>query len=176
MQEPVLQYPDFTKPLVLTTDASGFAVGAIFSQGKIGQDKPIAFVSRTLNQAEQNYSSIEKKLSVIVWACRYFGPYLLGRNFTIFIYHKPLTWMFSVKDPSSRLLRWRLLLEEYDYTIASKVGKKNVNADALSRNPVVMTVMIKEKQRKILKETHECPIGGHQGAQRTYDRLKLYVT
>jgi len=86
--------------------------------------------------------------------------------------------MFSVKDPSYRLLRWRLLLEEYDYTIAYKAGKKNVNAHALSRNPVVMTVMItsKEKQRKILKEMHECPIIGHQGVQRTYDKLKLYVT
>ena len=79
--------------------------------------------------------------------------------------------MFSVKDPSSRLLRWRLLLEEYDYTIAYKAGKKTVNADALSRNPVVMTVMLtsKETQRKILKEMHDCPIGGHQGVQRTYD-------
>jgi len=60
MQEPVLQYPDFNKPFVLTTDASRFAVGAMFIQGKIGQDKPIAFVSRTLNEAEQNYSTIEK--------------------------------------------------------------------------------------------------------------------
>jgi glutathione S-transferase len=148
MREPVLQYPDFTKPFVLTTDASGFAVGAILSQGTIGQDKPIAFASRTLNQAEQNYSTIEKELTAIVWACRYFRPYLLGKHFTIVTDHRPLTWMFSVKDPSSRLLRWRLLLEEYDYTIAYKAGKKNVNADALSRNPVVMTVMItlKEKQ------------------------------
>ena len=53
--------------------------------------------------------------------------------------------------------------------------RKNVNADALSRNPVVMTVMItsKKKQRKVLKEMHECPIGGHPGVQRTCDRLKL---
>ena len=92
--------------------------------------------------------------------------------------HKPLTWMFSVKDPSSRLLRWRLLLEEFDYTIQYKAGKKNVNADALSRNSVVMTTMItsKEKQQKNLQEMHECPTGGHQGVQRKYDRLKLYVT
>ena len=74
MREPVLQYPDFTKPFVLTTDASGFAVGAILSQGKIGQGKPIAFASRTLNQAEQNYSTIEKELTATVWACRYFRP------------------------------------------------------------------------------------------------------
>ena len=59
-----------------------------------------------------------------------------------------------------------------------KPGGKNVNADALSKNPVVVTTMIasKEKQQKILQEMDECPIGGHQGFQRTYDRLKLYVT
>jgi len=62
-------------------------------------------------------------------------------------------------------------LEVYDYTIEYKAGKKNVNADALNRNPVLMTVMItlREKQRKILKEKHECHKGGHQGVQRTYD-------
>jgi len=131
-----------------------------------------------LSSPEQNYSTIEKELIAIVWACRHFRPYLLGKNFTIVTDHKPLTWMFSVKDPSSRLLRWRLLLEEFDYTTEYKAGKKNVNADALSRNPVVMTVMIasKEKQQQILKEMHECPTGGHQGVQRTFERLKLYVT
>ena len=91
MREPVLQYPDFSKPFVLPTYASGFAVGAILSQGKTGQDKPIAFASRTLNQEEQNYSTVEKELTAIVWACRYFRPYLLGRNFTIVTDHKQLT-------------------------------------------------------------------------------------
>jgi transposase InsO family protein len=177
-QEPVLQYPDFTQPFILTTDASGFALGAVLSQGKIGQDKPISFASRTLNKAQENYSTIEKELTAIVWACRHYRPYLLGRPFTIVTDHKPLTWMFGVKNPSSRLLRWRLLLEEFDYLVEYKAVKKNVNADALSRNPVVLTTMItsKEKQQKILQEMHECPIGGHQGVQRTYDRLKLYVT
>jgi hypothetical protein len=177
-QEPVLQYPDFTKPFVLTTDASGFAVGAILSQGKVGQDQPIAYASRTLGPSEQNYSTIEKELTAIVWSCKHFRPYLLGRTFTIVTDHKPLTWMFNMKDTSSKLFRWRLLLEEYDFNIEYKAGKRNVNADALSRNPIAMTVMItsKEKQIKILNEMHECPIGGHQGVQRTYDRLKLYVT
>ena len=66
MREPILQFSDFTKPFVLTTDASGFAIGAILSQGKIGQDKPIAFASRNLNQAEQNYSTIEKELTAVL--------------------------------------------------------------------------------------------------------------
>ena len=103
---------------------SGFAVVAILSQGRIGQDKPIAFANRNLNQAEQNYSTIETELTAIVWACRFFRPYLLlGRNFTVVTDHKPLTWIFSVKYPSSRLLRLRLL-EEYYYTIAYKAGKR----------------------------------------------------
>jgi len=125
-QGPVLKYPDFTKPFILTTDASGFAIGAILSQRKIGQDKTIAFASRTLNSPEQNYSTIEKELIAIVWACRHFRPYLLGRKFTIVTDHKPLTWMFSVKDPSSRLLRWRFLLKEFDYTIEYKAGKRTL--------------------------------------------------
>ena len=69
-------------------------------------------------------------------------------------------------------------MEKFDYTVEYKAGKENVNAGALSRNSVVMIVVItsKEKQQKILKEMHECPVGGHQGVQRTFDALKLYVT
>jgi hypothetical protein len=107
-----------------------------------------------LNKAEQNYSTIEKELAAIVWACRHFRPYLLERTFTNVTENKQLTWIFTVKDPSSRLLRWRLLLEEFDYTIEYKAGKKNVNADALSRHPVVMITLItsKEKQHKLYKK------------------------
>jgi len=60
-------------------------------------------------------------------------PYVYGRKFTIVTDHKPLTWLFSVKDPGSRLLRWRIKLDEFDYEIHYKSGKTNLNADALSR-------------------------------------------
>ena len=105
--------------------------------------------SRTLNLAEQTYCTIGKELTAIVWACKHFRPYLLGRTFTIVTDHIPLTRMFSVKDPSYRFLRWLLMLE-YDYMTVYMAGKKNVIADALSRNPVVMTVLItsKKKNRK----------------------------
>uniref|UniRef100_A0A6V7JFY2 Reverse transcriptase domain-containing protein n=1 Tax=Bracon brevicornis TaxID=1563983 RepID=A0A6V7JFY2_9HYME len=73
---PVLQYPQFDKPFVLTTDASNRAIGAILSQGPIGKDLPIAYASRTLNKAEQNYSTIEKELLAIVWGVKHFRPYL----------------------------------------------------------------------------------------------------
>uniref|UniRef100_A0AAG5CRQ8 RNA-directed DNA polymerase n=1 Tax=Anopheles atroparvus TaxID=41427 RepID=A0AAG5CRQ8_ANOAO len=111
----ILIYPDFEKPFTLTTDASKYAIGAVLSQGSIGQDKPIAFASRTLSKHEENYSTIEKELLAIDWACKYFRPYLFGRKFILYTDHKPLT------------------LEEYDYEIRHRSGKQNVVADGLSR-------------------------------------------
>jgi hypothetical protein len=57
---PLLQYPNLDEPFILTTDASGYAIGAILGQGKLGSDKPIAYASRTLNEAELNYATFEK--------------------------------------------------------------------------------------------------------------------
>lgn len=137
-QEPLLQYPDFTKAFNLTCDASNFAIGWVLSQGPIGQDAPIAYASRNLNKAEQNYNTTEKELCAIVWGVKQFRPYLLGQKFTIITDHRALTWLFNIKDPGSRLTRWRLKLEEYEYEIQYKQGTSNTNADALSRiHPVV---------------------------------------
>lgn len=133
INDPILQYPDFSREFILTTDASNFAIGAVLSQGPIGSDKPIAYASRTLNDSETNYSTIEKELLAIVWATKYFRPYLFGRKFKVITDHKPLQWLMNLKEPNSRLTRWRLKLSEYNYTIIYKTGKANTNADALSR-------------------------------------------
>jgi len=69
----------------------------------------------------------------IVWATKHFRQYLYGRKFKIVTDHKPLIWLMNVKDPNSRLMRWRLKLEELDYETVYKSGKTNTNADALSR-------------------------------------------
>jgi hypothetical protein len=183
--EPLLQYPDFKRPFVLTTDASNEAVGAVLSQGPIGKDLPIAYASRTLNNAENYHPTIEKELLAIVWGCIYFRQYLYVRKFTIVTDHRPLTWIFSVKDPSSRLLRWRLKLEEYDYEVIYKKGSKNTNADALSRihvaeipldNKEQKLEITQEEKLKIFQEMHEKPTGGHLGMNRTYDRIKLFTS
>ncbi|CAK1597610.1 unnamed protein product [Parnassius mnemosyne] len=129
----ILQYPNFDEPFILTTDASDVALGAVLSQGKIGSDKPVAYASRTLSDTEAKYSTIEKELLAIVWAVKYFRPYLYGRKFVIYTDHRPLTWLMSLKDPNSKLTRWRLKLAEYDYTVVYKKGRQNTNADALSR-------------------------------------------
>ena len=130
---PLLQYPDFSKTFLLTTDASNFAIGSILSQGEIGKDLPIAYASRTLSKPEQNFSTIEKELLAIVWSVQHFRPYLYGREFVIITDHRPLKWLENHKDLGSRLFRWRLKLSEYTYKIEYKKGKINTNADALSR-------------------------------------------
>lgn len=133
---PLLQYPNFSAPFIVTTDASNYAVGAVLSQGEIGKDKPIAYASRTMNKHEGNYSTTEKELLAILFGVNTFRPYLYGYKFKIVTDHRPLTWLFNAKDPGGRLLRWRLKLEEYNYEIIYKPGRINSNADALSRNPV----------------------------------------
>jgi hypothetical protein len=176
---PVLQYPDFQKPFILTTDTSGYGLGAVLSQGMVGKDRPVAYASRTLNSAELNYSTVEKECLALVWACKHFRPYLLGRKFQIFTDHKALQWIFNVKDSSSRLLRWKLSLEEFEYEVKYKPGKQNANADGLSRYPVLAVETKKltpERKNKIMREIHSDPIGGHQDVNRTVDRITLYIS
>jgi len=74
---PVLKYPDFNEPFILTTDASGEGLGAVLSQGEITRDLPVAFASRTLNRAERNYSTTRQEHLAIVWAC-----VILDHNYT----------------------------------------------------------------------------------------------
>jgi len=133
VSRPILQYPDFSKEFILTTDASNQGLGAVLSQGPVGKDLPIAYASRRLNSAEVHYTVSEKELLSVVWATKYFRPYLYGRRFKVVSDHKPLVWVMNVKDPGSRLMRWRIQLAEYDYEIVHKRGTQNTNADALSR-------------------------------------------
>lgn len=143
---PLLQYPDFDKTFVLTTDASNVAIGAVLSQGPIGSDKPVAYASRTLSDTEARYSTIERECLAIIWATKHFRPYLYGRKFIIYTDHKPLSWLNSLKDASSKLTRWRLRLQDYDYEIVYKKGKQNSNADALSRIKINATHSDEEGQ------------------------------
>ena len=122
----------------MTTDASDYALGAVLSQGHVGRDLPIAYASRVLNGAELRYSVIEKELLAIVFAVKMFRPYLYGRRFWLVTDHRPLTWLYQLKDPTlnSRLARWKIKLQEFEHEIVYKPGRVNANADALSRNPV----------------------------------------
>ena len=155
---PVLRYPDYAKEFTLTTDASNVGLGAVLSQ----EGHPCCFISRTLNGAEQNYSTTEKELLAIVWATQRLRQYLLGRTFIIQTDHQALKWLHNVKNPSSRLLRWRLRLEEFRYrTIEYIKGKENKVADCLSR-----LFPVKESENSLLDliDRNEIDIEGIEDA------------
>lgn len=156
---PLLQFPDFKKPFILTTDASNYAIGAVLSQGPIGSDKPIAYFSKTLSDTQTRYSTIEKELYAVLEGVKHFRPYLYGNKFFIYTDHRPLAWLYSLKEPNSKLTRWRLRLQEYDFEIYYKKGNQNTNADAMSRIKLNLTnednestaVNVDEQEMKLQK-------------------------
>lgn len=131
----ILAYPNFDEPFILTTDASNFAIGAVLSQIIDGKERPIAYLSRTLSKAEENYSATSKELLAIYFAAKSYRPYLYGRQFTIYTDHEPLTKELKLTDATGRVTRQRLYLEQFDFKIIYKKGKQNVVADGLSRIP-----------------------------------------
>lgn len=129
----LLAYPNFDEPFILTTDASNVAIGAVLAQSIDGKERPIAYLSRTLSKAEENYSATAKELLAIYFATKTFRPYLYGREFTIYTDHEPLTKELKLTDATGRVTRQRLYLEQFDFKIVYKKGKQNVVADGLSR-------------------------------------------
>ena len=133
-QPPVLCHPDYTKPFVVDTDASGFGLGATLSQFCAGGvERVVAYASRTLSVAERKWHTRELEALAIIWAIELFRPYVWGRHFTVRSDHRNLQWLHDAKR--GRLARWALRLQEYDFTIDYRPGSQQRHVDALSRNP-----------------------------------------
>lgn len=145
LKPPILQYPDFKNKFIITTDASKHAVGACLSQNFDGVELPVSYASRSFTKGELNKSTIEKELIAIHFAITHYRPYIFGTHFIVKSDHKPLTYLFSMKNPSSKLTRIRLDLEEYQFTVEYIQGKSNVIADALSRINIRDLIKINEK-------------------------------
>ena len=149
---PILKFPDFNKPFLIMTDASAYAIGAVLSQNDENEkDHPIAYASRSLKPHEKNYSTIEREALALVYATKQFRHYIWSKEITLLTDHKPLQWLMSHKDTSSRLIRWALNLQDLNINIKYRTGKNNANADFLSRidgdmvAAVLQTVPLNEK-------------------------------
>ncbi|CAN6560270.1 unnamed protein product [Malus baccata var. baccata] len=130
---PIIVPPDWSLPFELMCDASDYALGAVLGQRKDKRPHVIYYASRTLNDAQLNYSTTEKELLAVVFALDKFRSYLIGTKVIVFTDHAALKYLLTKKEAKPRLIRWILLLQEFDIEIRDKKGSENVVADHLSR-------------------------------------------
>ncbi|GFW92675.1 retrovirus-related Pol polyprotein from transposon 17.6 [Trichonephila clavipes] len=134
LNPPVLALPDQNAELQITTDASSRGIGAVLEQKYPNSEvKPLYFFSKKLNPSQSKYNATVLEFFAIYTALNFFRPFLLGRKFKVFTDHKPLAGFLSNKNPSSKILRWKLALEEFNYDIHYIRGSLNSVADHLSR-------------------------------------------
>ena len=136
---PIMEKPDWNKEFEIMCDASDYAMGAVLGQRTDKVFRAIYYANKTFNQAQENYSTTEKEMLAIVFACEKFRPYILGSHIIIHIDHAAIKYLMAKKEAKPRLIRWVLLLQEFDLEIKDKKGCDNVIADHLSRveNPTV---------------------------------------
>ena len=146
-RETLLAYPDFNQPFIIHTDASKTQLGAVISQN----GRPIAFYSRKLNPAQRNYTTTERELLAIVETLKEFRNILLGQTIHVYTDHQNLTYK---NFNTERVMRWRLILEEYGPTFYYIKGPKNVVADALSRLDIGANIDENKMSPQLLAEVY----------------------
>ena len=133
VQAPIMAAPEWNQGFDIMCDASDFAMGAVLGQRNEKIFRTIYYASRTFNEAKENYSTIEKEMLAIVFACEKFRQYIMGSHVIIHTDHAAIKYLMSKKEVKPRLIRWVLLLQEFDLEIKDKKGCDNVIADHLSR-------------------------------------------
>nr|GFB06944.1 reverse transcriptase domain-containing protein [Tanacetum cinerariifolium] len=129
---PILIARNWDQPFELMCDASDYAVGAILGQRIEKNFRPIHYASKTMNQAEANYTTTEKEMLAVVYAFEKFHSYLIMNKSIVYTDHSALKYLFAKKDAKARLLRWILLLQEFDFKVIETRGAENYAADHLS--------------------------------------------
>ncbi|KAK9044818.1 hypothetical protein V6N11_058709 [Hibiscus sabdariffa] len=130
---PIVVPPDWTLPFKLMCDASDYVVEAVLGQRKGKIFHPIYYASKTQNEAQINYTTTEKELLALIFAFDKFRSYLIGTKVTVHTDHSAIKYLLAKKDAKPRLIRWILLLQEFDVKIIDRKGTENQVADHLSR-------------------------------------------
>ena len=126
----------FDKCFKLAVDASDVGIGAVLLQeDNNGTDHPVCYFSKKFNKHQKNYSTIEKECLALILAIQQFEVYLTSSTSPIAVFsdHNPLSFLHKLKNKNQRLLRWSLLLQEFNLDIRHIKGKDNIIPDALSR-------------------------------------------
>ncbi len=132
-QAPILRLPDLNRQFIVQADASDTGVGAVLLQEYDDGKFPVAYVSKKLLPRERRYSVIERECLALVYAVRKFNKYLYGKEFVLQTDHQPLAHICRFKAENSRIMRWALYLQTYQFRIEAIKGKDNVGADYMSR-------------------------------------------
>ena len=125
---------------MVQTDASEVGLGAVLSQVQKGEEHPILYSSRKLFPHERRYSTLEKECLAVKWALETLRYYLIWRKFTLVTDHAPLQWMSRNKETNSRVTRWFLSLQAFNFHVVHRAGRNHGNADALSRRDVLWAI------------------------------------
>nr|GEZ50964.1 reverse transcriptase domain-containing protein [Tanacetum cinerariifolium] len=129
---PILIAPNWDLPFELMYEASDFAIGAILGQRHEKHFKPIHYASKTMTNAKSNYITKEKEMLAVVYEFEKFRSYLIMNKSIVHTDHSALKYLFAKKDAKARLLRWVLLLQEFDFKVLDTKGAENLAADHLS--------------------------------------------
>ncbi|GJU69709.1 reverse transcriptase domain-containing protein [Tanacetum coccineum] len=135
-EAPILIAPNWDQPFEIMCDASDYAIGAVLGQRIEKHFRPIHYASKTMTEAESNYTTTEKEMLAVVYAFEKFRSYLIMNKSVVYTDHSALKYLFNKKDAKARLLRWVLLLQsiqEFDFKVIDTKGAENYAADHLSR-------------------------------------------
>ncbi|XP_073031172.1 uncharacterized protein [Primulina eburnea] len=174
---PIIVAPDWHLPFELMCDASDIALWAVLGQKRDKFLHVIYYASMTLSGAQLNYSTTEKELMAVVFSLDKFRPYLVGSKVIVHTDHSALKYLLNKKDAKPRLIRWILLLQEFDIEIVDRKGTENQIADHLSRlekpeeDGIIRRCIPAEEVSSILSHCHSGPTGGHVGASKTATKI-----